>query len=221
MNGLVFIKGKEAVCDSLQVAEHFGKRHDKLLSEIERMYGDLIGEGCTRNGGAKYFTESTYENRGKQYPKYIMNRDGFTLLVMGFTGKEAIEWKLKYIEAFNHMEELLRQKQTQLWQDSRALSRQVRQQETDVIKVFVDYAIAQGSQHAGRYYTSFSRLADKVAGITDRDNAPFEQLQLLVMVENIIRKCITEGIDLQEPYKDIYTGCKFRLEQFRQIAMIA
>lgn len=89
-----------------------------------------------------------------------------------------------------------------------------------MIKVFGEYAISQGSQHASRYYTSFSRLADKVAGIADRDNAPLEQMQVLVMVENIIRKCIMDGIDLQEPYTDIYTGCKQRLERFRQIAMI-
>ena len=47
------------------------------------------------------FYETTFENRGKQYPMYLMNRDGFSLLVMGFTGKAALEWKLKYIQAFN------------------------------------------------------------------------------------------------------------------------
>lgn len=44
------------------------------------------------------FYETTFENRGKQYPMYLMNRDGFSLLVMGFTGKAALEWKLKYIQ---------------------------------------------------------------------------------------------------------------------------
>ena len=51
MNELVYLKNDEAMCDSLQVAEKFGKRHDKLISEIERMYSDLIGKGCARNGG--------------------------------------------------------------------------------------------------------------------------------------------------------------------------
>ena len=53
------------------------------------------------------FYETTFENRGKQYPMYLMNRDGFTLLAMGFTGKAALEWKLKYIAAFNEMEKKL------------------------------------------------------------------------------------------------------------------
>lgn len=56
------------------------------------------------------FYETTFENRGKQYPMYLMNRDGFTLLAMGFTGKAALEWKLKYIQAFNEMEKQLAQR---------------------------------------------------------------------------------------------------------------
>ena len=53
------------------------------------------------------FHPATFENRGKKYPMYLMNRDGFSLLAMGFTGKEAVQWKLKYIAAFNAMEKQL------------------------------------------------------------------------------------------------------------------
>lgn len=77
MNNLVYLKNDEAVCDSLQVAEKFHKRHDKLISEIKRMYGDLIGKSNVQNGGAKFFFESTYMSRGKRYPMFLMNRDGF------------------------------------------------------------------------------------------------------------------------------------------------
>lgn len=214
MNDLVVIKGAEAVCDTLEVAEKFGKDHKNILKTIDSLTAQNLAV-------KKMFHEGEYKaNNGHTYRKIYMTRDGFTLLAMGFTGKEAIAWKLKYIEAFNRMEELLQQKQTQIWQDSRALSKQIRQRETDIIKMFVKYATDQGSQHATRYYTSFSRLADKVAGITDRDQATFGQLSLLAMVENIISKCITEGIELQEPYKEIYGGCKIRLESFRQAAMI-
>ena len=52
------------------------------------------------------FTESTYTNlRGREYREVLMNRDGFTLLAMGFTGKKALEFKLAYIDQFNRMEE--------------------------------------------------------------------------------------------------------------------
>ena len=58
------------------------------------------------------FAESTYVNgRGQEQPMCYMNRDGFTLLVMGFTGKDAMKFKLDYITAFNDMEKLIRAKQ--------------------------------------------------------------------------------------------------------------
>ncbi|MCM1008979.1 MAG: Rha family transcriptional regulator [Ruminococcus flavefaciens] len=93
---------------SLQVAKDFDKRHDKLVAEIERMYGELIG--YAQNGGDPFFIEKSYQHpQNKQwYKSYELTRDGFSLLVMGFTGKKALEWKLKYIEAFNLMEDKLR-----------------------------------------------------------------------------------------------------------------
>ena len=90
----------EPVASSRQIAENFGKEHKHVLDAVK----NLVAE----NSAAKsMFYETTFENRGKQYPMYLMNRDGFSLLVMGFTGKAALEWKLKYIQAFNEMEKKL------------------------------------------------------------------------------------------------------------------
>ncbi len=58
MTELVYLKNDEAVCDSLQVAEKFGKRHDKLIHEIERMYGDIEELGSAQNGGHPLFRKS-------------------------------------------------------------------------------------------------------------------------------------------------------------------
>ena len=61
--------------------------------------------GIDKNGDTLFYrTKWTSEQNGQEYPAYIMNRDGFSLLVMGFTGKKALEWKVKYIQAFNAME---------------------------------------------------------------------------------------------------------------------
>lgn len=90
----------EPVASSRQIAENFGKEHKNVIQAV----ANLVAE----NSAAKsMFYETTFENRGKQYPMYLMNRDGFSLLVMGFTGKAALEWKLKYIQAFNAMEKQL------------------------------------------------------------------------------------------------------------------
>lgn len=101
MENLVIMKNQQAVTTSLQVAENFNKRHSDVLESIKNL--------VTENSVAKYFFEGTYENRGKNYPLYFMNRDGFTLLAMSFTGKQALQFKLKYIDAFNRMENHIKQ----------------------------------------------------------------------------------------------------------------
>lgn len=94
---------------SRDVAEHFGKRHDHVMRDIEEIIA-----GLPKIGETPLFFKTTYTAANKQeYPMYQMNRDGFTLLAMGFTGKTALEWKLKYIRAFNAMEEQLKVKEIQ------------------------------------------------------------------------------------------------------------
>ena len=101
MDELVIMKDKQAVTSSLQVAQTFGKRHDHVTRDIE----ELIAQSGSPKLGNEMFATGTYENRGKQYPMYYMNRDGFTLLAMGFTGDKALQFKLQYIDAFNEMEQ--------------------------------------------------------------------------------------------------------------------
>ena len=93
----------EPVVSSREVAERFNKNHKDVLRSIE----NLAAQNCATKS---MFYETTFENRGKQYPMYLMNRDGFSLLTFGFTGDEALEWKLRYIAAFNAMEKQLAQR---------------------------------------------------------------------------------------------------------------
>jgi Rha family phage regulatory protein len=99
MNELVFIENGQAVTDSLTVAEVFGKRHDRVLQDIRSM-------GCSENFRVHNFVESSYVNKqNKTMPKYFMNKKAFDLLVMGYTGSEAMKYKEAYIEEFYRMEE--------------------------------------------------------------------------------------------------------------------
>ena len=94
---LVQIENNQVVVSSRQIAKDFEKQHKHVLDSIR----DIL---AAENSATKFFYESTYDNRGKEYPEYLMNRDGFSLLVMGFTGSKALEWKVRYIQAFNAME---------------------------------------------------------------------------------------------------------------------
>lgn len=91
----------QVVVSSREVAENFGKEHRNVIQSIENISAE-------NSAVTQMFFKTTYTaGTGKSYPMYLMNRDGFTLLAMGFTGKEALEWKLKYIDAFNQMEQKL------------------------------------------------------------------------------------------------------------------
>ena len=105
---MVFLDHNQLVVSSREVAVNFGKNHKDTLDNIRQI---LAAENPATKS---MFHETSFESRGRQYPMYLMNRDGFTLLAMGFTGKAALEWKIKYIAAFNAMEQQLNQRQPDL-----------------------------------------------------------------------------------------------------------
>jgi Rha family phage regulatory protein len=85
---------------SLDVARHFARAHKDVLRSIDRTISETGPEFGWRNfAPSSYLTEQS-----KEFRCYDMTRDGFAMLVMGFTGAEAMRWKLLYIDAFNVME---------------------------------------------------------------------------------------------------------------------
>lgn len=108
MNEIVYRgESNQPLTNSKLVAEVFEKPHDNVLKAIRKM----LQEGIVKNNETPMFEETTYinEQNKQSYPMFIMNQDGFTLLAMGFNGKKAMEFKLKYIEAFNAMKRQIEQ----------------------------------------------------------------------------------------------------------------
>ena len=96
-------KEEVTVVTSLDVAETFGKQHKDVLESIRG-----IQETINTAEFSALFFETTYKAlNGKSNPMYYMNRDGFTLLVMGYNGEKAMQFKLAYIRQFNAMEKAL------------------------------------------------------------------------------------------------------------------
>lgn len=99
---LVELVDGQPTTTSLDVAAHFGKRHDTVLRAVRTL--DSSPEFNARN-----FAEVEYQDaKGERRPQFRMTRDGFTFLCMGFTGKEAAKWKETYICAFNQLERQVR-----------------------------------------------------------------------------------------------------------------
>lgn len=95
-------KEEVTVVSSLDVAETFEKRHADVLRDIEEL-------GCSDEFRERNFALSKYsvETNKRSYPMYYMTRDGFTILVMGYTGDKAMKFKEAYIKQFNAMERVL------------------------------------------------------------------------------------------------------------------
>lgn len=93
----------QAITSSLLVAQKFGKEHKHVIESIRELLRTAENSALL-----SMFMESTYLTvQNKEMPMFIMNRDGFNLLTMGFTGTKALNYKLEFIEAFNKMEAML------------------------------------------------------------------------------------------------------------------
>ncbi len=217
MNDLVKIMRNDAVVSSLQIAEHFGKRHDRVLRAIENALTTDPKNGVSDSP----FRKSYYKDEsGKKNLMYYLTRDGFSFVVMGFTGKKAAEWKWKYIAAFNEMERILIQQRTMEWKDARLLGKQARREETDEIKELIAYAEGQGSTHASMMYVTYSKLVKKMLGFDKRENADALTLSRAAEMERIIRRVIVDGIAAGDNYKKIYQAAKARLAAYSEIAYL-
>ena len=215
MNDLVFLQKDEAVTTSLIVAEKFHKNHAHVLRDIEAL-------DCSEEFRESNFGRSSYKSeQNKDLPMYLITKDGFMFLVMGYRGKKAADIKELYINAFNSMESLLRERTSTVWIETRKQGKLTRKSETDVIKELVEYAKDQGSTHADMLYMTYSKLANALAGTKDRDLATISQLHNLSLFENIILTMIRDGMAEGLGYKDIYKICKDRCMKAKEMAMIS
>lgn len=203
------------VADSRDVARMIGKRHTEVLRTIKTMCGHF----AQRNfASSEFFVSATYtDSTGRQLPCYYLTQMGCEMVANKQTGAGGTLFTAQYVKAFHAMKEFIMERNSPIWQDTRTLTKEVRRQETDVIRELVDYARTQGSQHAVKYYTSISKLANKAAGIDDRDLAHVGQLTTLMLIEQVIADEIRASIAAQKPYKEIYTSVQQRLLAFGAI----
>lgn len=215
----VFEYRDQLVTDSRDVAELIGRPHYIVLRTIRAMYKHL---GNNNFVCSDYFMEATYiSEQGKEQPCFYCTEMGCDMVANKITGERGTIFTAQYVKAFHAMRSLLLERASPIWQDTRSLGKEIRRQETDAIKRLVDYATAQGSRNAVRYYTSLSKLADATARIVERDKAQTIQLTTLLLVERVIAQEITAGVEAEKPYKAIYQAVKDRLAAFSSVVALA
>lgn len=172
MNDLVF-KGEnnQALTSSLLVAEKFGKRHANVIRDIEKLLNTEDEELNSKMSLA--FVSTTYEDStGKSNPVYVMNRKGFSILVMGYTGVKALRFKNDFYDAFDSMETSLKEQQKPLSQleilvqSAQALLEQSKRIEN--VEKRLD-AMEQEREENGKLLLAVAVSSEKVPEISLRD----------------------------------------------------
>lgn len=211
----VFEYRGQIVADSRDVAELIGKRHFHVMRQISQMCKHL---SQSKIGLADFFIPATYtDEQGKTRPCYYLTQMGCEMIANKQTGAAGTIFTAQYVKAFHAMKEFIMERNSPIWQDTRSLTREVRRIEADAIAELVEYANGQGATAAQWYYSTISRLANKTAGITNRDAAHVEQLTALVLIERVITEEIRAGIAAKKPYKEIYTDLQTRLSGIKAL----
>lgn len=213
-NDLVKLKGNDAFTDSLVIAEGTGNQHKSVKRIIENNKKDINDLGTL----AILNRQST---GGRPEQIYLLNEQQASFLITLLRNtKQVVAFKKELVRQFYEMRRFILQRQKEDWKETRKKGKLTRKTETDTLKRLIEYAAAQGSSNPNRLYTVYSTLANKVAGITDRETATVSQLNTLSLAENIILHCIEAGIFEGKHYKEIYADSKARLEMFKNIAFL-
>jgi len=209
---LIEVHNNRPMVSSLIVADKFNKNHADILKAVRNL-------DCSEGFRVSNFAESSFMNKqNREYECYMMSKDGFAFLCMGFTGKDAAAWKEKYINAFNRMEKQLLRKSNDLqWIAARSQLKAIRHEVTDTIKDFVEYAMGQGSKSASRYYCSITKMEYAALELLQfsekvpdkfRDTLDSMQLAFLMTAEYVAKNAIQHGMDEGLHYKEIYILAK-------------
>lgn len=215
MNELVILKDNDVFTDSKVIADGTQNQHESIVALIKKYESDFCEFGTLD------FTDLKSGKRGRPTRIYFLNEEQATLLMTFLDNKEIVrKFKVKLVRQFYQMRKLILEKQTSTWIEQRKAGKLTRQAETDVIKQLVEYAKGQGSDHAQMLYMTYTKLANKMAGITDREQATITQLNELTFIENIILNQIRVGMERGMHYKDIYQDCKRQIELFKDVAYL-
>ena len=218
---MITIRNEEAWTTSLDVAENFSKEHKNVIKRIEELLeNQLIVDRLL-------FKPISYKDaNNREQPAYELNFDGFSLLAMGFTGDKALVYKLRYIDVFNKMRKIISDRNNVSWIEMRKTGKMLRREETDQLKLFVEYAVAQGSQNANKYYLVISKMTNQALGLVKeyyhndlklRDCLNIIELSNVMQAEAIIKNALIDGMNKELFYKDIYQLAKERIVKYAEM----
>lgn len=203
---MIRLSGETLITTSLVIAEHFQKRHLHVLRDIKNL--DCSEEFNQSNFGLVEYIDA----KGEKRPAYQITKDGFMYLVMGYTGRQAAQWKERFITEFNRMAELLNRKRPQFGKRGGVII--TRKLERQAFELFVaglggtQIAVALGVSPAamsrvllGKYQFSLQAgqpecMPELVAAVADR-HREIEQERMLRERERIAQRYLNHNHNVQ------------------------
>ena len=209
MTDLVFRgQNDQVITTSLLVAETFEKEHRNVLKSIRKLMS------ATNVAVAQMFDETTYVNeQGKEQPMFFMNRDGFTLLAMGFSGEKALKFKVDYINAFNKMEAELKSQQTKQLSAAESLLQSVQ------LLVAHERQLAILEHNQKNMQGAISSLYDKVYGMQFETDMVKQKLNNEIDRFTVIGYCSAHNIPMTRKEAAIIGGTCSRMCKKRNIPL--
>ena len=209
MNDLVFRgQNDQVVTTSLKVAEVFEKEHKHVLDAVRRLM-----RSAENSAVIQMFQESIYlDEQGKERPMFIMNRDGFTLLAMGFNGKKALDFKVAYINAFNKMEAELKSQQTKQLSAAESLLQSVQ------LLVAHERQLSLLEQKQENMQKAMNGLFDRVNSLSFENDMMKQKLNNEIERYTVIGYCSLHKIDITRKEAAIIGGACARMCKKENIA---
>lgn len=193
---LVALVHGQAMTSTRRVGAMFGKRHDNVLRAVQRLLPDLPADFARLNFEVSEYMDDT----GRKLPEYLLTQDGFLMLAMGFTGREAARWRAAFIKAFNDMARALQRQQRAMLSAERERARaEVARMHNNVVAVLIATRNERGKATETHHIANEGRLigyamTGAFVGI-DRATLDADQLRLLHRVETLEIMLLVRGAD--------------------------
>ena len=214
MYELVEVRKDDVFTNSKIIAEGTNNQHHAVRELIKKYKIDIEEFGTL----SILNEEST---GGRPMEVFLLNEEQATFVITLLrNSKVVVKFKKELVRQFYAMRRFLIEKQSKLWNDTRLASKGNRLKETDVIKLLVEYAKEQGSSHSDKLYLTYTKLANSIIG-GKRDDMTASELNILTLVESIIKQTIEIDMSMGMHYKDIYEDCRERIERFAEISYLA
>ena len=166
---VTIVSGKPEVM-SVDVATHFEKPHNRVLQSIRSILKTAPDDVCLSNFRQAYYEVDTPQGGKAQYPAYLLSRDAFSLVAMGFTGKKALDWKIRYIQAFNAMESRLAEGTPA---EPNALSTATKEERRPLVD-----AVRTWVRLTGADYALAHRQVNAIVGVSSIENMRHDHIQV-------------------------------------------